>query len=285
MGFLGFFYRQLSDKPSPTPTSISLAGQTAIVTGSNVGLGLEAARQLIEHKLSRLILAVRSSQNGESAKIELQKKHPECAVEVWELDQNSFASVTAFAKRANGLDRLDLVVLNAGVMKRKYVQSASGHELHLQVNYLATALLTLSLLPALKKTAKLAGRPSHMTVVTSELHMWTSFKQRSAPNLFHKLDDKAAFSPDHYNVSKLLGVLWAQELASRTPSTEVVINTVNPGLCWSSLHRDDENFGFRVFKHMCAWSSEQGAYCIVDAAIAKQAESHGCYLSEQKVTP
>lgn len=285
MGFASFFYRQLSDKPSPIPSSISLAGQTAIVTGSNIGLGLEVTRELIDHNISRVILAVRRLQNGEAAKTQLQTNHPDCDIQVWELDQDKFASITAFRKRAQTLDRLDIVILNAGVMKKKFVRSSSGHELTLQVNYLATALLTLLLLPTLKTTAKLTGQPSHLTIVTSELHMWTSFKQRSAPNLFNLLDDEHSFTPEAYNISKLLVVFWVRDLASKTDPSDVIVNCVNPGLCWSSLHRDDDNFGLRMFKHLCAWTSAQGGHCLADAAVVKQAESHGGYLSEQKLNP
>ena len=73
-----------------------LEGQTALITGSNVGLGFEATRELVQHKISRVILAVRSTENGETAKIKLQEKHPKCKIEVWELDQNSVESMTAF---------------------------------------------------------------------------------------------------------------------------------------------------------------------------------------------
>lgn len=285
MGFVSFIYRQLSHKPSPISSSISLAGRTAIITGSNVGLGLEASRELIDHNISRVILAVRRLQNGEAAKTELQTNHPECDIQVWELDQDTFASVTTFGKRAQALDRLDIVILNAGVMKKKFVRSSSGHESTLQVNYLATALLTLLLLPILKTTAKLTAQPSHLTVVTSELHMWTSFKQRSAPNLFKLLDDEHSFTPEVYHVSKLLVVLWVRDLALKTDPSDVIVNCVNPGLCWSSLHRDDDNFGLRMFKQLCAWTSAQGGHCLADAAVVKQTESHGGYISEQMLNP
>ncbi|KAL8758328.1 MAG: hypothetical protein Q9199_001584 [Rusavskia elegans] len=284
MGFLSFCYRQSYEKPGPIPAGIDLTGQTVIVTGANVGLGLETCKELAAHNTARIILGVRSVQAGEEAKSELQKISQDCAVDVWEIDQNSFASVEAFGKRAQSLARLDIAILNAGVMKKNFVRSSSGHELHLQVNYLSMALLSLLLLPVLNATSKAAAKPSHLTIVTSEMHMWTSFKQRTAADLFQKLDEERAFSPDHYSISKLLGVLWAQALASKIDPSEVIINTVNPGLCWSSLHRDDDNLGLRVFKHLFAWTSTQGGHCIADAAVVQQLESHGGYLSEQKLT-
>lgn len=283
MGFLSFCYRQLWDKPSPPPADLNLTGRTALVTGANVGLGLETARRLIQYKISHIILAVRDPQKGEDAKRDLQAGHHDCNIEVWTLDQNYFTSIEALIKRAENLDRLDYVVLNAGLMQKTFVKSPAGHELQLQVNYLSTALLCLRLLPLLKLSAKTTGQTAHLTLVTSELHMWTSFKQRTAKNVFEKLDDESSFNSDNYNVTKLLQVLWAQELASKTAAEEVIINTVNPGLCWSSLHRDVDNAGFRAFKHLIAWTSTEGADCIVNAVSVQDSKSHGGYLSEQKI--
>ena len=47
------------------PTTADLTGRTVIVTGSNVGLGKEAARQFLAMRPAKLILAVRSIQKGE----------------------------------------------------------------------------------------------------------------------------------------------------------------------------------------------------------------------------
>ncbi|RDW75699.1 hypothetical protein BP5796_06520 [Coleophoma crateriformis] len=65
---LHFLYRQFCIAPPPLPNTLSLVGQTAIITGSNNGLGIEASLQLLQHGLSHLILAVRSISKGESAK-------------------------------------------------------------------------------------------------------------------------------------------------------------------------------------------------------------------------
>ena len=47
--------------------------------------------------------------------------------------------------------RLDGLVNNAGIMSDKRQESADGHELTFQVNYLAGFLLTHRLLPLLKR--------------------------------------------------------------------------------------------------------------------------------------
>ena len=54
---------------------------------------------------------------------------PGSAIEVWELDMASFASVTQFAQRANTtLNRLGGAVLNAGVNTKEWDVTPDGWE-------------------------------------------------------------------------------------------------------------------------------------------------------------
>ena len=256
MGFVSFMYRQFFFKPKPIPADISLTGRTVIVTGSNTGLGLEAAKEIAAHNASHIVLGVRNLAKGEEARQELLSKHPQCEIEVWELDSESFASVFKFGERVNGLDRLDIVLLNAGTSKVEWVKSPSGHETTIQVSHLATALLSILLLPPLQSTSKISRIPSRMTITSSEVHMWTPMKERSAPNILREMDEKNTFAtPERCNTSQILKVLWARESGSRVDSSQVVINTVNRGLCWTSLHRDDPSAVLRMFKNIFAWTA------------------------------
>lgn len=134
--FLGFLYRQLAFSPKPLPSSVNLQGQTAIVTGANVGLGLEAAKQLAARGLTRLILAVRTVSKGEAVCEEIRRQNSgTCEVEVWQLDQESFESMKAFGERVQTLDRLDIVILSAGVKLLQYTKSQTGHEAQVQVGF------------------------------------------------------------------------------------------------------------------------------------------------------
>ena len=56
----------------PYPTS-SFAEKTVIITGSNTGLGKEAARHIARLGAETLILAVRSLEKGEAAKRDIEK--------------------------------------------------------------------------------------------------------------------------------------------------------------------------------------------------------------------
>ncbi|PYI09450.1 dehydrogenase [Aspergillus sclerotiicarbonarius CBS 121057] len=282
-GLLGFMYRQLSFTPKPLPQEINLSGKTAIVTGGNVGLGLESAKQLASRGLSRVILAVRTPSKGEAAKQEIIRESPSCDVQVWQLDQESYDSMRAFGERAQTLDRLDIVILCAGVKLLEFTKSNSGHEMNVQVNHLGTALLSLLLLDPLQQTAKKKGTPSRLTIVTSEVHFWTEFKEKNAPDTLARMDEPDSFGQgmDRYNSSKLLNVLWLRELNSKTGS-DVIINGVNPGLCASSLHRSDTTPGIGTFNTVFAWTPAQGGHCLVDAAV-RHPDNRGAYISEQKV--
>ena len=54
--------------------------------------------------------------------------HPQCKIDVWELDCESFESIINFGERAKALDRLDIVLLNAGTSEVEWIESLTGHE-------------------------------------------------------------------------------------------------------------------------------------------------------------
>lgn len=286
-GFLGFCYRQLTIKPKPLPTNVSLEGKTALITGANSGLGLEAARELVARKLSHLIIAVRDVSKGEAAKKDiLESTKAACEIEVWPLDYDFYDSIIEFQKRIDGLERLDYALLNAGVKMMQYSSSPLGHETNVQVNHLGTSAVSLAVLPTLKKTAKQFNSPARLTIVSSEGHFWIPFKERTAENILKRMDDKETFGTQmqRYYTTKLLNILWAQELANRIPAETVIINTLNPGFCYSGLHRHETSGIIKIFLWMLAWTSVQGGSCLTDALVQHE-DSHGKYLSEQRVTP
>jgi retinol dehydrogenase 12 len=282
----GFVYHQLTYKPQPLPSVVRLDGQKALVTGSNVGLGFEAARELAEHGLSGLILGVRNVSKGEEAKAEIIKSASNCNVEVWALDHDSFDSVTKFGEKIKSLDRLDIAILNAGVKQLKFERSPTGHESNLQVNHLATSLLSLLILDTLKKTAKQTQKPSRLTITSSEGHFWTPFAEQNAENTLARMDEESSFGgrKHRYYASKLLNVFWVRELAQRVSAKEVIINTPNPGFCSSQLHRYEPSMGSagNAIAKALFWTARQGGHCLTDAA-TQHPDSHGKYLSEQQI--
>lgn len=286
-GQLDFVIHQVTFKPKPLPPTFRLDGQTAIVTGSNIGIGLETARRLAAHGIARIILGVRNISKGSAAKDDIVRTHPECSLAVWELDMERADSIQAFADRAASLDRLDIVVLNAAVKQLKWTTTSSGHEKNLQVNHIGPALLSLLLVPTLKNTARRTGKPGRLTFTSSEAHFWTPFRERMAPNILARMDQKEFFHDglERYRTSKLLNVLWFRELALKVDPAEVIINGVNPGYVKTQLHQHDPSTGHKIVKKVLAWTPEKSSHIVIDAVAAKTAESHGAYIQEQKITP
>lgn len=274
-----FFYSQLFVKPA-YPTRM-LNGQTVIVTGSNTGLGKEAARHFVRLGAAKLILAVRNTKAGEAAKADIEQT-TQCApgtVEVWPLDLGDYASVKAFAARAaRDLERVDVFCENAGIAceKKKMVQ---GHESNIAVNVVSTFLLALLMLPKLRETAERFGTRPRLTVVASEVHAWAKFPERDEPEVIAALDRSEDMS-ERYQVSKLLEVLVVRQIAPRIRGG-VILNMLNPGLCHSELSRD-AGLGLAVMKFFLARTTEVGSRTLVAAGLAG-GESHGRYMSDAVV--
>lgn len=233
---LSFLGRQLFITPQPAdPRKYGLEGQCGLVTGSNVGLGFEAAKQLLGLRLSKLILAVRSQERGEEARCKLAAEFPNAEILVWIVDMASYDSIQEFVAQCDTLPRLDLAILNAGVVHFEFgTNESTGHEETIQVNVLSTALLASLLLPVL--ASKEPAGPGKLTIVGSEVAEWTKFKEKSKTPILPQLDmEKSYDGGDHYYVSKLLVQYFLIEAAKRIDPNKVILNVVNPGFCYGSV--------------------------------------------------
>ena len=134
-------------------------GRVAVVTGGTSGLGLETAVALARHG-ARVVLTARDAGRGRAALAAVRERVPGADVEVGELDLARLNSVRAFA---GSLDRLDLLVNNAGVMFVGPGRTADGFETTFGTNHLGHFALTGLLLPLL-------GPGSRVVTVSSVGH-------------------------------------------------------------------------------------------------------------------
>ncbi|KAI8631889.1 NAD(P)-binding protein [Xylariaceae sp. FL1651] len=288
-----FYHNQFKAKPIwPSPNE-NLSGKTAIVTGGNTGLGYEAASQLLDIQLSHLILGCRSLERGEAASAKLRQQHPAATIEVWLLDMASYESVQVFARRvATELQRIDFVLLNAGLIKLHFTKIPStGHEEGLQVNYLSTMLLALLLLPTLKSKGPPTGQePAHLTIVSAALTLAAKFPNRNANPLLPSFDDPKTFEPqEHYHSNKLLAHMFLWKLVDYVSADDVVVNLADPAWCkGTELVRDAPGItkvGAKIFGSLTGRTQRVGASCFVDALVNKGKESHGCFLMSWQIHP
>jgi len=170
----------------------SFAGRSVIVTGANSGLGLVTATELTRVG-AHVTLAVRNTDKGKAAADTMTGD-----VEVRELDLQNLASVRAFA---DGVDKVDVLINNAGIMAVPYALTADGFESQIGTNHLGHFALTNLLLP------KLTDR---VVTVSSMMHLigYISLKDlnwKSRPYLAWPA----------YGQSKLANLLFTSELQRR----------------------------------------------------------------------
>jgi NAD(P)-dependent dehydrogenase (short-subunit alcohol dehydrogenase family) len=290
--FLDLLYSQLFVH-IPSQTS-DFTNQTIIVTGSNTGLGLEAARLLVHLNASKIILAVRTLSKGEAAAASIAKtcNVPTSRLEVWQLDVSNKASITAFAERAAALDRLDAAILNAGVFNFKRADIDSV-EAHLAVNVIGATLLELLLLPVLQRSAAHTGLRGRLTLVGSDM-MYTvnpsDFQTKG--EIFTYLNAPGVLPENNYYAySKWLVYQASRRVAEMHPlsdASNVLITVQTPGACKSDLFREESG----SLKKIVSWimfavfarTTEAGARTLVHAVSeGLPEEAHGGFLMDCRV--
>jgi NAD(P)-dependent dehydrogenase (short-subunit alcohol dehydrogenase family) len=126
--------------------------QTILITGSTDGLGLETARALLGRGAT-VLLHGRAPQQIERALGPLRHRD---RAHGFVADLSSLDEVRRLARDVSGeFERLDVLVNNAGIAlgdgPRR--ESRDGFELTFAVNYLSHFVLTLELLPVLRRSA------------------------------------------------------------------------------------------------------------------------------------
>ncbi|HKY92896.1 MAG TPA: oxidoreductase [Nevskiaceae bacterium] len=185
-----------------TPESAgSQKGRTFVITGANTGLGFENARTVA--KLGgRVVLACRNGAKAEDAAARIRADVPGADVRVSLVDVSSLASVRAFAARTLAeLDRIDVLINNAGVMVPPREITQEGFELQFVTNYAGHFLLTGLLLD------RIVATPGSRIVTLSSLAHWTGKVDLENLNA-----EKSYSRWGHYAASKLQCLIFAREL-------------------------------------------------------------------------
>lgn len=183
---------------------------TILITGATDGLGRALAERFAADGQS-LILHGRDA--DKLAKTTDSLAHANVRTVVADLAE--LAQVRRLAAEVrDSTDRLDVLVSNAGIGSgepdgRHRQTSADGHELRFAVNYLAGFLLTLELLPLLRRVVNVASLGQH-------------------PIDFDDLMIERGYSGTRaYGQSKLSQIMSGFELATLAP--DIAVNSLHPG--------------------------------------------------------
>lgn len=129
-----------------------LAGRVVLITGASSGIGKEAAR-VIAGKGAHVTIAARNMEKANRAADDIRGQFATADISVRQLDLSDLQSVNTFADGfSSDVDRLDVLINNAGIMMCPYAKTKDGFEIQMGTNHLGHFALTGHLLPLLKGT-------------------------------------------------------------------------------------------------------------------------------------
>ena len=205
------------------------SGRVAVITGSNTGIGYEAAA-VLAGKGAHVVLAVRNLDKGKAAAERISAATPHAEVTLQQLDLTSLASIAvAAADLRAAYPRIDLLINNAGVMTTPKATTTDGFELQFGTNHLGHFALTGRLLALLRK----AAAPRVVTV--------SSTAHRMGVIDFDDLQwERKSYSKWRaYGQSKLANLLFTRELARRVAARgePLVSAGAHPGSTQTNLQQ------------------------------------------------
>ena len=221
-----------------------------VITGSNSGIGFDAAKKLAKSGDWCVVLACRTVAKAEQAKASMRSEFPSIDpndVQCYACDLGDMASIRRFAKDVTAEGPVDALCLNAGLEYSgdpTVYRTKDGFEETIGVNHLGHFLLANLLLPALESSEKLAH--PRIVVTASEVHDPASAGgsvgkgatlgdlaglERDGKN-FEMVSGEPYDADKAYKDSKLCNMLFSYELERRLQAggSKVTVNAFGPGL-------------------------------------------------------
>lgn len=253
---------------------------TIVITGATSGIGQCAAIALARQG-AHLILTARSPARAEAMRAMIEAAAPGTLLHVYFGDFTDLASVAALGHQivANH-PHIDVLINNAGLHAFSPRITADGYSEMVTVNYLAPWLFTNILRETMVRSA-----PSRIVTVASQASKGAAgFDPLVA---LTSADPKTAAT---YGQTKMLDIMFSQELARQLEGTSVAVNCLCPGFNVTGLGR--ELWFAALLEQVLKWlkigDPERGASIIVRLATepAFASVTGGFYSREGKaLTP
>ncbi|HEY2161045.1 MAG TPA: SDR family oxidoreductase, partial [Solirubrobacteraceae bacterium] len=248
-----------------SPSEPDLRGRTALVTGANAGIGLEAAVAMARMG-AEVVLVARDRAKGEAALREVRERSGSQTPSLLLGDLGSQASIRALADAFRAAHpQLHILINNAGGVSTERRVTEDGIEQTFAVNHLGPFLLTNLLLDIIAKSA-----PARIVNVASTGHYRGT------------LDfDDLGFARGGYWVmraysrSKLANVIFTRDLARRLAGKNVTVTSLHPGAVATNIWAGAPGWSkplLAVAKRFFMITPEEGGARIVYLATSPEVE-------------
>ena len=211
--------------------------KTVVITGATSGLGRATALQLAQ-KGAFVVIIARSNTKANEVINEIKKDGGKGQFVISDL-----SSMKDTKKAAEGIvrvvDRLDVLINNAGAHFPKYRETFEGFESTLALNYFSPFLLTHHLIENMEQTASKFGE-ARIINISSIMH--------KAPINWGDLNfrDKTYRSTAAYYQSKHMLTSFTYFLSNRLKETGITVNCIHPGFVKTALAQSDYPFPMNV---------------------------------------
>ncbi len=251
---------------------LDLGGRTALVTGCTSGLGFETMR-VLALRGAHVIGTGRSLEKAAAACDSVPGLTTPVALELAD-----FSTAVACAERVGELvERLDILVCNAGINTLGELELVGGIEKMFVVNHLGHFVLVNRLLERVRSAA--GGRIVH---VGSQ----AAYTRAPAAGIdFDNLRGEGRWDAfEAYARSKLANALFSLQLAKVLEGTGATSNVIHPGRVKTNIARSAPvllRTAFNLFGGLFAKSPEEGAATQVYVATSPRLEQvSGAYFED-----
>ncbi|KAH8823995.1 hypothetical protein DL96DRAFT_1683123 [Flagelloscypha sp. PMI_526] len=237
--------------PTQRPEWTDLSGKTSLITGANVGIGLEIARGLALRG-STVVLACRNKKKAEFARTDIVEKSKGTIrleqIEILSLDLSDLSSVRS-AVQAWGTRPIDILINNAGMTTGTFFHTPQGYELIYATNILSHYLLTLLLLPHVRPLGRVVNVSSHAQAYPKSFDILDLDHSKYLLGQGFKLGKpiSAEMTESIYCRTKCLQVLFTRELQLRLNESrtykhkKITVHAYHPGLVRSDIWDREDN--------------------------------------------
>ncbi|KAJ5896713.1 uncharacterized protein N7473_006112 [Penicillium subrubescens] len=307
-------HSEYNEKTTATSVASAFAdqirGRNVVITGVGPNsLGEALALAIGSQQPAKLFLASRTEAKVQQVADKVRELSPTTSIEAVTLNLASQKSIHAAASKIQSqVDRVDILINNAGMMVLEKETTEDGIEIQFGTNHVGHFLFTNLLMDQMKNAAKSSESGSTRIVnVTSAGH-------RLSPLRFHDynfegkevpVDERPPdglppmFSPSAggyngwlaYGQSKTANILFTVYLTQHLASAGIVSYSVHPGSIWTGLSRGLDDSGNEIMsKTSNFWKSgDQGAATMLvaafDPSLKSVSDPSAVYLSDCQFAP